>query len=166
MGELVYNQTGVKMIPPTGILFSKFDVFVCFKSMLRILEFSSGSWSKLWTFLKNILLFLRKEDYSYYFSSFFVAFLILIHNTHLDEPYRNKEIFNNTALCSTFQIENKKYVLCSFGQYLPLISGSLDSHIFADLDPNLWSQNGADSANLDLDPKHCFKMLLNRGVLS
>ena len=38
---------------------------------------------------------------------------------------------------------------------LPLGSGSLDPHIFADQDPDPGSQNLADPT--DPDPKHCFQ---------
>ena len=44
--------------------------------------------------------------------------------------------------------------------FLPLGSGSVDPHIFAD--PDSGSQNLADQTAQDPDPKHCLKALLMR----
>ena len=72
----------------------------------------------------------------------------------LDEPFRNQDIFI-ICLFSKVQIWVLGAKKC-FSQFLvdilPLGSGSMDLHIFADLDPG--SQNLADPT--DPDPKHCF----------
>ena len=41
-----------------------------------------------------------------------------------------------------------------FVNILPLGSGSVDPHIFADQDPDPGSQNLADTTDQDPDPKH------------
>ena len=72
----------------------------------------------------------------------------------LDEPFRNQEI-NIISLFSIVQIWilRVKIFLQFLVDILPLGSGSVDPHIFADPDPG--SQNLADPT--DLDPKHWFK---------
>ena len=67
-----------------------------------------------------------------------------------DEPFRNEEIFI-ISLFSKVQIWGfgvKIFFLQFLVDILPLGSGSVDPHIFADPDPG--SQNLADP-----DPKHC-----------
>ena len=68
----------------------------------------------------------------------------------LDEPYIDKEIFDNLFFYS-YGFESKRF-FCSFFLILTLGSGSLDPHIFAN--PDSGSQNVADPT--DPDPKHCF----------
>ena len=70
----------------------------------------------------------------------------------LDEPFRNQEIFKS-SLFSIVQIWVLR-VTFFFMQFLvntlPLRSGSMDPHIFADPDPG--TENLADPT--DPDPKH------------
>ena len=71
----------------------------------------------------------------------------------LDEPFRNEEIFI-VSLFSKVQIwglGEKRFFLQFLVDILPLGSGSVDPHSFADPDPG--SQNLADPT--DPDPKHC-----------
>ena len=88
--------------------------------------------------------------------SYFFAYFYANH----DEPFRNQEIFiifyffNSSDLC----LESKIFFLLQFlVDILPLGSGSVDPHIFADPDPG--SQNLADPTDPDPDPKHCFEHL-------
>ena len=70
----------------------------------------------------------------------------------LDEPFRNQEIFI-ISLFSIVQIWvlRVNFLLLQFlVDFLPLVSGSVEPHIFADPDPG--SQNLADPT--DPDPKH------------
>ena len=67
----------------------------------------------------------------------------------LDEPFRNQEIFFNS---SDFGFESKFFLLQFLVNILPLGSGSVDPHIFADPDPDPGSQNLADPTYPD--PKH------------
>ena len=69
----------------------------------------------------------------------------------LDEPFRNQEI-NIISLFSIVQIWilRVKFFLQFLVDILPLGTGSVDPHIFADPDPG--SQNLADPT--DPDPKH------------
>ena len=74
----------------------------------------------------------------------------------LNEPFRNQKIFI-LSLFSIVQIWGLrvKFVFLQFlVDILPLGSGSVDPHIFADPDPG--SQNLADPTDPDPDPKHCF----------
>ena len=49
---------------------------------------------------------------------------------------------------------------------LPLGSGSVDPHIFADPDPDPESQNLLDPTDLDLGPKHCVQETLSDKFIS
>ena len=71
----------------------------------------------------------------------------------LDEPFRNEELFI-ISLFSKDQIwvfGVKKFFLQFLVDILPLGSGPVNPHIFADPDPG--SQNLTDLT--DQDPKHC-----------
>ena len=74
----------------------------------------------------------------------------------LDEPFRIQEIFI-ISLFSLVQIwvEIKFFFLQFLVDILPLGSGSVDPHIFADPDPDPGTQNLADQT--DPDPKHCIQ---------
>ena len=69
----------------------------------------------------------------------------------LDEPFRNQEIVKISSF-------NSSDFLQFLVDILPLRAGSVDPHIFADLDPG--SQNLADPTDPDPDPKHCNKLKL------
>jgi len=58
-------------------------------------------------------------------------------------------------------LEVKKFFLQVLVDILPLGSGSVDPHIFADPDPDPGSQNLADPTDPDQDPKHCDKQYKN-----
>ena len=77
-----------------------------------------------------------------------------------------KKLLIISLFVPTFQIEIKIFFVQFMVNILLLGLGSLDSHFIADLDQNLRSQNVADLTDPDLDPKHCFNILLNRGILS
>ena len=81
---------------------------------------------------------------------FFVLFFSLIFILILGEPFRNQEIFI-ISLFSIVQIwvVRVNFFLQFLVDILPLGSGSVDPHIFADPDPG--SQNRADP---NPDPKH------------
>ena len=68
----------------------------------------------------------------------------------LDEPFRNQDIFiiSPFSIVQTWVLRVKFLFLQILVDILPLGSGSVDPHIFADPDPG--SQNLADP-----DPKHC-----------
>ena len=70
----------------------------------------------------------------------------------LDEPFRNQEIFiiSLFSIAQTWVLRVKFIFLQFLVDILPLGSGFVDPHIFADPDPG--SQNLADPT--DSDPKH------------
>ena len=88
----------------------------------------------------NLLIFFNKAEFSNFLSYFFS----LIFKLKLDEPFRNQEIF----IISLFSYWGFEFLV----DILPLGSGYVDPHIFADPDPG--SQNLADPT--DPDPKHWF----------
>ena len=71
----------------------------------------------------------------------------------LDEPFRNHKIFI-ISLFSLVQIWGLRvdFFVAFIVDYLPLGSGSVDPHIFAN--PHPGSQNLPDPT--DPNPKHCF----------
>ena len=75
---------------------------------------------------------------------------------NLDEPFRNQEIFIISVflIVQTWVLRVKFIFLQFLVDILPLGSGSVDPHIFADLDPG--SQNLADPT--DPDSKHWFRI--------
>ena len=90
------------------------------------------------------------------FSNFFVLFFSLICMQKLDEPFRNKEFFYNFffSIVQILGLRVKFFFLQFSVEILPLLgSGSMDPHIFEDMDPG--SQNLVDPTDLDQDPKHC-----------
>ena len=69
----------------------------------------------------------------------------------LNEPFRNQKI----CIISLFSIVQIWFFCVQFlVDILPLGSGSVDPHIFANLDPDPGSQNLADPTDPDPDPKH------------
>ena len=69
----------------------------------------------------------------------------------LDEPFRDQEVFIISLFSIVqFWVESKICLLQFLVDILPLGSGSVDPHNFADPDPG--SQNLADPT--DPDPKH------------
>ena len=79
----------------------------------------------------------------------------------LDEPFRNQEIFiiSLFSIAQTWGLRVNFFLLQFLVDILPLGSGSVDTHIFADPDPDPGSQNLADPT--DPDPKHCCKVFAN-----
>jgi len=79
---------------------------------------------------------------------------LLIFILKLDEPFRNEEIFiiSFFSKVQIWGLREKKIFLQFLVDILPLKSGSVDPHIFADPDPDPESQNLADPT--DPDPKH------------
>ena len=88
----------------------------------------------------------------------FFFFLFVIFMLNLNDQFRDTEILSNLFYFLTDQIwvlRANSFVCCF---WLPLGSGSVDPHIFADPDTDPGSQNVADPT--DLDPKHCFYNLI------
>ena len=76
--------------------------------------------------------------------------------------FYNLSFFNSSDL----GFRSKKVFLQFLVDILPLGSGSVDPHIFADPDPDPGSQTLADPMDPDPDPKHWLKCFFSYGSLS
>ena len=79
----------------------------------------------------------------------------------LDEPFRNQEIFSISLFFNSSDLgfDSKTFILKFLVDILPLGSGSVNPHFFADPDPDPESQNLADPRDLEPDPKHWINLL-------
>ena len=93
-----------------------------------------GSGSR--SFFTDLLNFFTKDNFKIFCFIFSHIFILQLY-----EPFRNEDFFLTFFKSSDLGFRSKKLFLQFFVDILPLGSGSVDPHIFANPDPNPGSQN-------------------------